>query len=160
MKEFRVFSYIGAFSVELDSGKSVIRSMRYALESMKRERACLFIFPEGRINTPADELPPFESGIGWLVRKCMEEDLDVDIVPVAVHTHLMTASKPELWVEIGKPVERSALRGKTLSGETPATNEQITALLHKQLNTQVKELKKSAYSEVFPRFTPLVQTPQ
>lgn len=159
MKEFSVFSYIGAFSIDLSSSKSIVRSMRYALESMKRNRASLFIYPEGKINSPSDELPGFESGIGWLIRNCNEIGLNVDIVPVAVHTHVMTASKPELWVEIGMPVKIET-QLKDDFHATKHSNKQIADQLHAALQTQLKALKSKAFSTAFPALTPLERTPQ
>ncbi len=156
MREYGVFKFIGAFSIDLATTKSVIRSMRYALESMKREKASLFIYPEGKINAPADDLPKFEAGIGWLIRKCIEEGVTVRIVPIAVYTHLMSSSKPHLWVDVGTPVEGiEAILEKNQKEETALQdlNNRIAAHLHRYLTDQLVALKQEAYATAFPSIT-------
>ncbi len=101
MKEHAFFSRIGAFSIDLDSPKSAIQSLRYAVDSMKREQSCLFIYPEGELKAYSSNKPSFKDGLAWLY-----ENLDeVDFVPVAIYTPIFRASKPELFLQVGKPVK-------------------------------------------------------
>jgi 1-acyl-sn-glycerol-3-phosphate acyltransferase len=164
MIKYRVFRHIGAFSIDLDSPKQTLRSLRYAVESMRRDQACLFIFPEGKINAPSDELPPFEPGVGWLVKQCVSEGLNVDVVPISIYIHEMTASKPVLWVEIGAPVDFSVLhlkredsrekgdrskRGKAQGIDDGSVTREITQRIHSDLERQLKASKERAYKKAF-----------
>ena len=56
MHEHGLFKRIGAFSVNLENPRSAVRSLRYAVESMKRPHSSLFIYPEGRIVRFSTEL--------------------------------------------------------------------------------------------------------
>jgi len=149
MKIFRVFRHIGAFSIDLESTKNTIRSLRYAVDSMKRERACLFIFPEGKINAPCDDLPQFELGTGWIIKQCVKEGLDVVVVPISVYIHEMTSSKPVLWVEIGDPVNFEKTQKDSQGSTGILTVDQITDTLHTELELQLQASKKRAYNEAF-----------
>jgi hypothetical protein len=131
---------------------------------MRRKQACLFIYPEGKINAPSDELPYFESGVGWIVKQCLYEGLNVDVVPISIYIHEMTASKPVLWVEIGAPVEISSLhlerednrekgdrskREKERATDDGSISRIITQSIHSDLESQLKALKERAYIQAF-----------
>lgn len=100
MKEYGFFSRIGAFSINLKNPKSAIRSLRYAVESMKRDRSCLFIFPEGKIVPVTGRTSEFMRGLGWLYQQ-ME---DIDFVPIAIHIDQTKNSKPDLYISVGESV--------------------------------------------------------
>lgn len=99
MKTYPLFQKIGAFSIDRDNPRKAISSLRYALESFKRDKASLFIYPEGTI-TPVGSKMNFEDGLAWLHDKLM----DVDFVPVGVHMHTIRHDKPELYLHVGRPV--------------------------------------------------------
>lgn len=100
MKEHPFFKKIGAFSVNLHNSRNTIHSLRYAVESMKRPRSSLFIFPEGKIISFSTKRPDFKKGLAWIVSKCP----DADVVPVGIYIHTAASDKPELFLFIGKAV--------------------------------------------------------
>lgn len=101
MREHGFFKRIGAFSVSLQNPKSVIRSLRYAVESMERPNASLFIYPEGEIRPFSLAKPVFKSGLSWIVSK----NSAPDVVPVAIYLTTAKSSKPTLYLQVGEPVE-------------------------------------------------------
>ena len=142
MRQYGVFRKIGAFSVSLSDPRHALRSLRYALESMRRPNACLFIYPEGRIHADSGQLPAFRDGVGWITRKGIEEGLAFDVVPIAVHLHCATASKPELHVRVGPAVDVSGLDG--------LTSQQVTMRLHEHLQHHLTRLRQEAHPAVLP----------
>lgn len=100
MRRHTFFSKIGAFSVNLDDPRKSIKSLRYAVQSMERDKASLFIYPEGEIVPFSTEVPNFKKGLGWLSKQCP----NVDVVPVGVYIHTSYSDKPELAISIGEPV--------------------------------------------------------
>lgn len=130
MKEHAFFSRIGAFSIELDSPKSAIQSLRYAVDSMKRVQSCLFIYPEGELKAYSSNKPSFKDGLAWLY-----ENLDeVDFVPVAIYTPTFRASKPELFLHVGKPVKI----------ENGLNRKQITSVFEDALHKLLQETESVA----------------
>lgn len=101
MIEHKFFQKIGAFSVNLQNSKSLITSLRYAVNSMKRPQASLFIYPEGEIVPFSTDKPNFKKGLVWIA----EKSPDVDIVPIGIYIHSANFDKPELFIKIGKPLE-------------------------------------------------------
>ncbi len=98
MKKYPFFSRIGAFSINLDDPKAALRSLRYALQSMKRNQASLFIYPEGELIPASDSKPEFKSGLAWLYQNISEK---TDFVPIAFYLRSFRGSKPELYINIG-----------------------------------------------------------
>jgi 1-acyl-sn-glycerol-3-phosphate acyltransferase len=139
MRQYPFFSWIGAFSIHLKDPRGAVASLRYALDSMKRERASLFIFPEGRINMVSDTLPTFQDGLGWLVRQTSLNGIDVDIVPVSIHVHCCNSPKPELWIMIGRPFA-------PVQNPRNASSEDITMAAHDRLQRDLTALKKAAHA--------------
>jgi 1-acyl-sn-glycerol-3-phosphate acyltransferase len=97
MREHGLFKRIGAFSVNLENPRSAVRSLRYAVESMKRPHSSLFIYPEGKIVPFSIEKPDFKKGLGWIVSQCP----DVDVVPIGIYIDHSKSDKPELFMKIG-----------------------------------------------------------
>lgn len=103
MNEYSFFSKIGAFSVNLSDKRSLIRSLRYAVESLQRPNSCLFIYPEGQLNPPSDTVPEFKGGLSWLY----DQLPDADFVPFAIYIDHSKANKPDLYIRIGEAVRTS-----------------------------------------------------
>ncbi len=101
MRKFPFFAKIGAFSINLENAKSSIKSLRYAVESMKRENACLFIYPEGKLVPVSNSKPVFKEGLSWIYQKIDA----VDFVPIAFFIHHSKADKPDLYISIGESVK-------------------------------------------------------
>ena len=108
MRQYPFFSRIGAFSINLENPRSSVKSLRYAVESMKRDNSCLFIYPEGKLTPVSDSKPVFKEGLSWLYQK-ME---DVDFVPVAFYIDHSKSNKPDLYISIGEVVNRDSLMEK------------------------------------------------
>lgn len=110
MRQYPFFSKIGAFSINLEDARSSIRSLRYAVESMERKNACLFIYPEGKLTPTSNSKPEFKDGLSWLYQK-----IDgVDFVPIAFYIDFSKGSKPDLYISIGKLVNDHKLLDKNV----------------------------------------------
>lgn len=101
MREHGLFKRIGAFSVNLENPRSAVRSLRYAVDSMKRPNSSLFIYPEGKILPFSTNKLHFKKGLGWIVSQCK----DVDVVPIGIYIDHAHSDKPELFLKIGSPLE-------------------------------------------------------
>lgn len=101
MQEHGLFKRIGAFSVNLENPRSAVRSLRYAVDSMKRPNSSLFIYPEGKIVPFSTFKPNFKKGLGWIVK----QSPNVDVVPIGIYFDYTKSDKPELFLRIGKKIE-------------------------------------------------------
>jgi 1-acyl-sn-glycerol-3-phosphate acyltransferase len=129
MREHGFFKRIGAFSVNLKNPRSVIRSLRYAVESMKRPNASLFIYPEGEIRPFSLQKPEFKSGLSWIVSKYSAPD----VVPIAIYFSMKKSSKPELFIQVGEPVDTSMYID--LSEKTAQLEEALQQVLKNTVET-------------------------
>lgn len=132
MRKHTFFSKIGAFSIDLSNPRSIVRSMRYALSSLEREKACLFIYPEGKITPVSDSTPEFKNGLSWLYKNTA----DIDFVPIGIYSHSFRSAKPELYILIGDSVDHD----KSLNSITLNIN------LENDLGQILKQIRESAGS--------------
>jgi 1-acyl-sn-glycerol-3-phosphate acyltransferase len=100
LKKYPMFRWLGTFSVNRNDPRKVITSLRYAVQSMQRDCASLYLYPEGKIK-PAGTKLVFEGGLAWLHSKVADA---VDFVPIGIYMHTLRFDKPELHLHIGKPV--------------------------------------------------------
>tara|TARA_R100001143_G_C3360687_1_gene135322 strand:+ start:4991 stop:5542 length:552 start_codon:yes stop_codon:yes gene_type:complete len=133
MREHNFFQRIGAFSVNLQNSKSLITSLRYAVHSMERPQASLFIYPEGEIVPFNTDKPNFKKGLAWIAEKCP----DVDIVPIGIYIHTAKFDKPELFIKIGKHLEI----------QEDKTQSEIKLILEKKLQKVLIRLVEDAHSD-------------
>jgi len=125
LKQYPFFRRLGVFSIDLSSPRSSMQSMRYAVDSMRRENASLYIYPQGKIVPFTAEKPEFKKGIGWLAKKVP----DADIVPIAIYIHTEESDKPRLEILIGQTIE--------LDRKQPAN--QLSQILEKNLHELLKK---------------------
>lgn len=139
MRQYSLFKRIGAFSIDRDDPRKAITSLRYAVQSMKRTKSSLFIYPEGKI-TPAGSPMNFEGGLAWLHSKLPE----VDVVPIGIYMHTIRYDKPELHLHIGEAVRHK----KDLS------NKDLTMIYENQLDKILETLRTTAgfTDEPFTKF--------
>lgn len=129
MRQYPFFKKIGAFSINRDDPRKAITSLRYAVQSMKREGASLFLYPEGKITPPGSKMT-FEGGISWLHSKVPE----VDFVPIGIYMHTIRHDKPELHLHIGEAVDL----------DQGLNNDEKTRHLENKLSQILKQLKNTA----------------
>lgn len=141
MKKFGFFKKIGAFSVHSDDSRSAARSLQYALRSLERDRACLFIYPEGKIVPFSAEPSDFMKGLGWLSNRCPA----ADVVPVGIFQTTARSRKPELFIKIGRAVRAD----HSLDSDT------LTIIFEKELGKLLKSLRLEAHRETQNSFKKL-----
>lgn len=139
MRRYGLFRKIGAFSINRDDPRKAITSLRYAVQSMQREHASLFIYPEGKIRPEATPMH-FEGGLAWLHSKVPE----VDYVPVAIHINTIRHDKPELFLYVGPEAQIP----------DGLTNEETTKLFEQKLEKLLETTRATAgfEDEGFKRF--------
>jgi len=114
MRKHRFFSKIGAFSINLSDPRSTLRSLRFAIDSLKKLNSSLYIYPEGEITPVSASKPEFKKGMAWLYQNT---DIEIDFVPIAFYSHTFRDSKPELYINIGKrsEIDRSLAKDELTS---------------------------------------------
>ena len=129
MQEYPFFQKIGAFSINRQNPRKAIRSLRYAVDSFDRDKASLFIYPEGSI-TPVGSKMNFQGGLSWLTDKLPK----VDVVPIAIHMHTIRHDQPELHLHVGD----------RLRIEEQWSSDKRTRVLEKQMDEMLADLREKA----------------
>jgi len=126
LRQYPFFRRLGVFSIDLSSGRSSMQSLRYAIRSLERPDAALYIYPQGKIEPFSTNNLQFRKGIGWLAKKVP----DADLVPVAIYIHTKESDKPRLEIRAGHPIRVD----RSLSSE------EINQILQNELSSMLEDL--------------------
>jgi hypothetical protein len=140
---FPLLSRIGAFSVEKDSPQAAIKAINYCAGFLNNPDGSLWIYPQGSVMPPDHRPIKFANGIAYLCSK-----LDgINLIPVAHKYVFLREDRPEILIEIGKPIilNSSNIDRKEL---TAFLESEFTKLLNKQKN-DISEGNLEGYEFIF-----------
>lgn len=100
LHRFPLLAKIGAFSVKKDSAYSPIRTLTYSAEILNNPENSLFIYPQGEVKPPDYRPVKFAGGISYLCKKLN----GVNLIPIAQKYCFLREDRPEILVEVGKPI--------------------------------------------------------
>jgi chlorobactene lauroyltransferase len=139
LKKYRMFKYVGVFSVDRSNPREAVNSIDYAASLLKDPNRCLWIFPEGKIHVQDHEPITFFSGI----TKIAEKTGKVNLQPAAFRYEFIGEQRPEIFISLGK--------GDIFkSSEKP--NKNYTIYLQDKLTAEVKQLKEKVVNKQFDDF--------
>ncbi len=101
LSRFPLLSKVGAFSVEKNTPQASIKALNYCVDILKNPKNSLWIFPEGTVKPPDYRPVKFENGLAYITQKLDE----VNLVPIAHRYTFVREDRPEIFVEIGKPIK-------------------------------------------------------
>lgn len=99
LAKYRFHTRIGAFSVRRGDRRSAVETVRYAADDvLKRERAALFVFPEGELRAGGGPLQPLRRGVEVIAKRAQ-----VRCLPVAIRYAFLEHEYPDVLLEVGAP---------------------------------------------------------
>lgn len=127
LNRYPFFRRMGVFSINLSSARSSMQSLRYAIRSMDRPNAALYIYPQGRIVPFSTDGLEFKKGIGWMAKKMPQ----IDLVPVGIYIHTKESDKPRLEINVGSNV--SVSRNKPTNDINRRLEDELSNLLQRMI---------------------------
>jgi 1-acyl-sn-glycerol-3-phosphate acyltransferase len=142
LTRFGFFRRIGAFSVDRTDPTSVRASLEYAAGLLRRPRAGVWVFPQGRIETNDARPLTFQPGIRALIRRSGR----TRIVPVAFRYDFWQDERPEALVRFGEPtwVDRPDLPN-------------LIPTFERRLTDELDALRLDSIAQRAEAFAPLVE---
>lgn len=124
MKQVPIFKWIGAFSVNPQSPKHVMQSLRYAQQLLHEEKS-VALFPQGQEAHIEARPLHFQKGAAYLAKKCPH----IPVIPVTIYYTFRNTKKGEAWVYAGRAIahEKTAKQNVTHQFEVSVTA-QLNAL--------------------------------
>lgn len=101
MNRFPLFQFVGCFPINKKSPQTAIRSLQYAVTTLKAPDIGFWLFPQGIIRPPFYRPETFQSGLSYLVQGAVEKYGGVNIVPVSTQYVFLREDRPEILVEFG-----------------------------------------------------------
>ncbi|KMK93505.1 lysophospholipid acyltransferase family protein [Rossellomorea marisflavi] len=139
MEEYGFFRKIGAFSVDRDSSREVVASLRYAEERLKEDKT-VWIFPQGDEEHVEKRPLTFFNGPGYLIGKVPE----VSVVLVTFYYTFRHHQRPELFIRLKD--------APPLHGGRKERTDHLRTLME----TQLDRMKSEVVEEDLSSFTPWV----
>jgi len=131
----------GAFNVNKKSPQASMEALKYSVEELAYLDRILYLFPQGIIKPPNFRPIQFQTGLTYVAQKAAKKYGKVNLVPIAVNYVFLRDNRPEVMVEIGKPV--------TLDGDTKVDRKEFTQYLEAQLemlcDRQFEDLRKANF---------------
>jgi len=93
-------SLVGGFSIEKDSKYGILRAVNHSVKLLENPENSLWLFPQGNVCISDSRPIKFQSGIAHICNKLK----GVNLIPVAYRYTFLRSEKPEIFVEIGKPM--------------------------------------------------------
>ncbi|TKI48135.1 acyl-phosphate glycerol 3-phosphate acyltransferase [Lysinibacillus tabacifolii] len=135
IKQVPIFKWIGAFSVNSQSTKHVVQSLRYAQKLLYEEKS-VALFPQGgEVHLEARPLQ-FQKGAAFLAGKSPR----IPVIPVTIYYTFRHMIKGEVWISIGGPIETEGRNSEIL---TQHFEEIMTA----QLNSLKQDVVTNHYEK-------------
>jgi 1-acyl-sn-glycerol-3-phosphate acyltransferase len=126
LRQYKLFSRLGAFSVIREDPRAAFASINYAADLLRGAERALWIFPQGAIQ-PNDTRPlSFYTGAARIAARAGA----IRAAPVAIRYEFLQAFKPEIYAGIGAPeLIKSVAKPKQLTqcfaANAAATLEQV-----------------------------------
>jgi 1-acyl-sn-glycerol-3-phosphate acyltransferase len=96
LRHYRFFTWLGAFSVDLDHPVRSAASLRYARRLLRRNDTAIWIFPQGKFCRP-NEPVEVRPGTDYLAKATPGALL----VPLALRYNFFREGRPNVLIEIG-----------------------------------------------------------
>lgn len=103
MNRFPLFQYVGCFPINKKSAQSAMKSLQYAVTTLKDPDIAFWLFPQGIIRPPHFRPEIFQSGLAYMAHEAAKKFGGVNLVPVAVNYTFLRQDRPEILVEFGNP---------------------------------------------------------
>jgi len=100
LHRFPLLSRLGAFSVEKDCPHSSMKALNYSAKLLQNPNSSLWIYPEGIVKPPDFRPIKFASGISYICKKLN----GVNLIPVANKYNFLREDRPEVLLDVGKPI--------------------------------------------------------
>ncbi|UII55489.1 lysophospholipid acyltransferase family protein [Cytobacillus spongiae] len=143
IRKYPFFQKLGAFSVNRDSPKDIIKSLNYA-QQLIQEGKSVGLFPQGDEYHLEKRPLSFQPGVTYLLEKCP----DTPLIPLSFYYSFGHNRKPEFWGLAGKPIWLENLKG--------ANRNEKTREIEKMTTQQLDVLKQMVIQEETRRFITLL----
>jgi 1-acyl-sn-glycerol-3-phosphate acyltransferase len=145
LRKLFLFRRLGAFSVVRENPRQAVESLNYAVSLLsEKSNRMLWIFPQGEI-LPSDVRPlHFYQGLARII----ERTRNCSAIPLAIRYEFLGEFKPEIFVKIGAPENRSAENFSGAKAATESYKRLLTETLD-ELKREITQAKTDDYEKIF-----------
>lgn len=104
LNRFPILRHCGCFSINKKSAQASMVALKYAAEEISDLNKLLYIFPQGIIMPPNYRPINLQTGLAYIAQKAIDKFGAVNLLPLAVNYMFLRADRPEVFVDINKPL--------------------------------------------------------
>lgn len=132
LKEYKFFRRLGAFSIVREIPREAVKSLHYAVGSLKEgKNKTLLIFPQGEI-FPNDKRPlKFFNGLAFLTERLK----NCSVIPCSIRLEFLENFKPEIFVSFGE--------AELFDDSSSIDRKNLTKRFEEKLTTNLDSLKSA-----------------
>jgi len=135
LKVYKFFKWMGAYGIDLDDTKSIIKTVKYTRELLSNSANLTVIYPQGEIR-PYDERPvEMKGGISRFVGGLGDRSV---VIPVAFKAQYEEVKLPALYCSVGEPL-------------SAGTVEKNFGLFQEKFVANLEKLDAAAWKKEFTR---------
>ena len=102
LKKYHFFCRVGAYSIEPDNPKSMMRTLKYTVDILNSETSpppLVCIFPQGEL-VPWGKRPlNLKSGVDWIIKKIRR---DVNLLPLGMKIEYLGQKRADVFFQCGE----------------------------------------------------------
>jgi len=140
IEDFPFFGKIGAFAVDPDSPKSLIRSLQLS-QSILEEGKSVWIFPQGAEEHLEKRPFTYLNGPAYL----LEKNVNTRLIPIAAYYTYRHDQRPELFIRVGETINPSILK--------ELNRKEITSFLRVSHEELLNSVRNDVIEEKLSSFT-------
>ena len=98
LTKYKFFAKIGAYSIEPGNRRGVIKSLKYTVELLNRDKSLVAVFPQGELLPWHTRPLNYKRGVEWILR---EHGKPVTVLPLAIRTEFLGEKRPSVFFLFG-----------------------------------------------------------
>ena len=98
LTKYKFFAKIGAYSIEPGNRRGVIKSLKYTVELLNRDKSLVAVFPQGELLPWHTRPLDYKRGVEWILR---EHGKPVTVLPLAIRTEFLGEKRPSVFFLFG-----------------------------------------------------------
>ncbi|NIS38779.1 hypothetical protein GWN91_06515, partial [Candidatus Saccharibacteria bacterium] len=102
LQKYKFFSRVGAYGIEPDNSKSILKSLNYTTKVLKQSQSpfpTVCIFPQGELQPWGKRPLDFKSGIDWVIKKYQKP---INILLLCIRCEYLQQQKPGVFFLFNK----------------------------------------------------------
>lgn len=112
LKRYWFFNKLGAYSINQNNPKSVLKSLNYSIELLNDNSNLIVIYPQGEIQPQEEKQIKFNKGVNYI---CEKSNIDFQILPIGFRIFYSNKKLPFVLYRFGEIFSSNDVKNQSAS---------------------------------------------